>query len=69
MPGPADTARVRPADINMGVSMAKSLRCRLGWHKWIKRNVDGGGQYLVCVRCGKEDHGTLSTPGAMGGGF
>jgi len=53
----------------MGVSMAKSVRCRLGWHKWIKRNVDGGGQYLACARCGKEDHGTLSTPGAMGGGF
>ena len=39
--------------------MAKSLWCRLGWHKWARRNVDGGGQYLVCVRCGKEDHGTV----------
>ena len=47
--------------------MAKSLWCRLDWHKWARRNVEGGGQYLVCVRCGKEDHGTLSTPGRWAG--
>jgi hypothetical protein len=52
-----------------GEIVAKSLRCLVGWHKWIKRSVDGGGRYLVCQRCRKEDHSTLSTPGAMGEGF
>ena len=39
--------------------MSTSMRCRVGWHKWIKRFNDEGLRYLACSRCGKEDHGTF----------
>jgi hypothetical protein len=32
----------------------KSWRCRLRWHRWVRRYVDDGAQYVVCTRCGHE---------------
>lgn len=34
---------------------AKSVRCRLGLHKWVTaREPESGSGYLLCARCGKE---------------
>ena len=35
--------------------MARTWRCRVGWHKWTKRVNDAHESYLVCMRCGKHD--------------
>ena len=33
----------------------RPLRCRLGWHKWVRRSTsDGTSRYLGCRRCPKE---------------
>ena len=43
--------------------MAKSLACRVGWHKWRNRVTDEGQRYVVCERCGKEDEaGPVAPP-------
>jgi hypothetical protein len=32
--------------------MSKPLRCRLGWHKWVKQySSDGTSRFLQCARC------------------
>ena len=50
-----------------GGSTMKDVRCRLGWHRWVKRHAEGS-QYVQCARCGKERvMGNLSGP-FMGGG-
>ena len=33
--------------------MAKALRCRVGWHKWMVRHDPDVEAYLECDRCGK----------------
>lgn len=42
--------------------MAKSLLCRIGWHKWRTEKNDSGEQYVTCRRCGKFDNGPGVTP-------
>ncbi|MCW6004810.1 hypothetical protein K1W54_09455 [Micromonospora sp. CPCC 205371] len=39
--------------------MGKPLPCRLGWHKWIRRFTADNRRYRQCVRCGKDDDGSL----------
>ena len=35
--------------------MRKSIRCRLGWHKWVTTySTDGSSRFLKCKRCPKE---------------
>ena len=34
--------------------MARPLRCRLGIHKYVRRQNTDGQRYLECARCGKE---------------
>ncbi|TDD67842.1 hypothetical protein E1262_17665 [Jiangella aurantiaca] len=36
-------------------SMArKSLRCWLGWHKWVSKSNEDGTRYIGCARCPKQ---------------
>jgi hypothetical protein len=32
-----------------------SLRCRLGFHKWLGLRRGSGEKYSLCARCGKVD--------------
>ena len=35
--------------------MGKTLRCRLGVHKWVvQHEPETGDAYFACARCGKE---------------
>ena len=36
-------------------SPRKSLRCRLGFHRWVGRRRTNGERYTVCYRCGRQD--------------
>jgi hypothetical protein len=31
----------------------KDVRCLIGWHDWVKRQVEDS-QYVECRRCGKD---------------
>lgn len=31
----------------------KDVRCMLGMHKWLKRQIEDS-QYLLCTRCGRD---------------
>lgn len=45
-----------------------SVRCRIGWHHWVKRQIEDS-QYVVCARCGKDGpHGGVNVgiPGSAG---
>jgi hypothetical protein len=49
--------------------MAKSLRCRLGWHRWTRKQSDDGKQYLACRDCGKDKDSPANVPGSSPGGM
>jgi hypothetical protein len=49
----------------------KSLRCRLGMHKWVVQAAPEDGTFHVCARCGKERTPDAPPPavgGMMAGG-
>lgn len=60
-------ARWRSEPVGM-VVMARSLRCRLGIHKYEVRQQPGADRYLVCARCGREYEGVDKPTNLMGGG-
>lgn len=33
----------------------RTLRCRIGYHRWVRAANDDGGVYLRCRVCGKDD--------------
>lgn len=44
----------------------KDIRCSVGWHTWVKRQIEDS-QYVVCVRCGKDGpHGGVHVSAAGG---
>ena len=48
--------------------MSKPFRCRLGWHKWVRRSNPEGGPYSQCARCGTDAGNTKVQWGAGGPG-
>jgi hypothetical protein len=46
--------------------MAKSLLCRLGFHRYVTQHTEDGGLYRACARCGHQDPGGPMIP--PGGG-
>jgi hypothetical protein len=34
--------------------MAKTWRCYLGFHRWVRKQTDDGKQYIACRDCNKE---------------
>lgn len=47
--------------------MNKPFRCRLGWHKWVRRSNADGVRYAQCERCGNDAGNTKVHWGAGGG--
>ena len=45
--------------------MAKSWKCRLGWHEYLRRAEHDNPNHQVCVRCGKKRN--LDTGNMLGG--
>jgi hypothetical protein len=43
----------------------KDVRCLLGWHAWVKRQVEDS-QYAECKRCGKDRPAWGRAPGPVG---
>ena len=48
--------------------MAKSWKCRIGWHAWVRRPGDDDPNHRMCARCHKGRDHIVSMWGA-GGGF
>ena len=49
-----------------GIMAGKSLRCRLGMHKWVVHRDIEAGAWHQCARCGKERTPDVNPP-AVGG--
>jgi hypothetical protein len=47
--------------------MEKKPRCRLGRHKWIKRETTDGDVYGECSHCGERDWGLFARGGVREG--
>jgi hypothetical protein len=48
--------------------MAKKPHCRLGRHKWVKRETIDGDVYGECTQCGERDWGRFDRRGVRDGG-
>jgi hypothetical protein len=48
--------------------MAKSWRCHLRLHRWVRKQSDDGKRYVACRDCGKDKELPASAGGFLGGG-
>ncbi|QNN54257.1 hypothetical protein [Nocardioides mesophilus] len=46
--------------------MTKSLRCRLGWHRWRREPGDWRDASFTCLRCGRSEYAGDTLPPYVG---